>query len=151
MMFKPLEPRAGPTGGEGFAAPPLICSFTYPVISFAIFLLEFFYLYIINLNGCITAKYFNHNVKLFLFFKYFFYAACESAEWSIHNFYGFAYNKRSFKYNLTHLRIINCAQYSIYLRLTKWNWFFASSTFRGTQEAENTRNTGNHVGSLTMA
>jgi hypothetical protein len=38
MMFTPLEPNAGPTGGEGLAAPPLICSFTNPEISFAILL-----------------------------------------------------------------------------------------------------------------
>jgi len=31
MIFTPLEPSAGPTGGEGFADPPLIWSLTYPV------------------------------------------------------------------------------------------------------------------------
>jgi len=33
-----LEPNAGPIGGAGLAWPPLHCSFTKPVISFAIFL-----------------------------------------------------------------------------------------------------------------
>jgi len=36
IMLIPLWPRAGPTGGAGFACPPLICNLTYPVISFAI-------------------------------------------------------------------------------------------------------------------
>jgi hypothetical protein len=35
MMFKPLEPSAGPTGGAGLAAPPLIWSLMNPVTSFA--------------------------------------------------------------------------------------------------------------------
>ena len=26
MILIPLEPKAGPTGGDGFAAPPLICN-----------------------------------------------------------------------------------------------------------------------------
>jgi hypothetical protein len=36
MIFTPLDPNAGPTGGDGFAAPPLICNLINPVISFAI-------------------------------------------------------------------------------------------------------------------
>src|SRR5829696_7036384 len=36
MMLIPLEPKAGPIGGAGLAWPPLHCSFTKPVISFAI-------------------------------------------------------------------------------------------------------------------
>jgi hypothetical protein len=35
-MFTPLAPNAGPTGGEGFAAPPLTCNLMSPTISFAI-------------------------------------------------------------------------------------------------------------------
>ena len=38
-IFTPFEPKAGPTGGAGFAWPPLTCSFTKPEISFAMFLL----------------------------------------------------------------------------------------------------------------
>jgi hypothetical protein len=34
-----LEPKAGPTGGDGFAAPPLICNLINPATSLAIFLL----------------------------------------------------------------------------------------------------------------
>jgi hypothetical protein len=37
MMFTPLAPSAGPMGGEGLAAPPLICNFTIADNSFAIF------------------------------------------------------------------------------------------------------------------
>src|SRR6218665_1292930 len=36
MMFTPAAPRAGPTGGDGFAAPPLTCSLTTLLISLAI-------------------------------------------------------------------------------------------------------------------
>jgi hypothetical protein len=35
-MLIPLEPNAGPTGGEGFAAPPLICNLINPATSLAI-------------------------------------------------------------------------------------------------------------------
>jgi hypothetical protein len=34
-MFTPLAPSAGPIGGEGLAAPPLICNFTIADNSFA--------------------------------------------------------------------------------------------------------------------
>ena len=36
IILIPLCPNAGPTGGAGFACPPLICNFIYPLISFAI-------------------------------------------------------------------------------------------------------------------
>ena len=36
MMFTPFEPKAGPTGGEGLAAPPLICNLMIPATSLAI-------------------------------------------------------------------------------------------------------------------
>jgi hypothetical protein len=36
-MFTPAAPKAGPTGGDGFAAPPLTCSLTTLLISLAIF------------------------------------------------------------------------------------------------------------------
>ena len=38
MMLTPFAPKAGPTGGEGFAAPPLTCNLMSPIISFAIIL-----------------------------------------------------------------------------------------------------------------
>src|ERR1700688_1942500 len=38
MMLTPCWPSAGPTGGAGVASPAGICSFTYPVIFFAIVL-----------------------------------------------------------------------------------------------------------------
>jgi hypothetical protein len=40
-MFTPFDPRAGPTGGAGLAAPPLIWSLMNPEISFAILLIVF--------------------------------------------------------------------------------------------------------------
>src|SRR5690606_9356804 len=36
-MFTPCWPRAGPTGGAGVAWPPLHCSFTFAISSFAMF------------------------------------------------------------------------------------------------------------------
>jgi hypothetical protein len=36
MMFTPLEPKAGPTGGAGFAWLPLTCSLMNTSTSFAI-------------------------------------------------------------------------------------------------------------------
>jgi hypothetical protein len=35
-MFTPFAPNAGPTGGLGFAAPPLICNLIIPATSLAI-------------------------------------------------------------------------------------------------------------------
>jgi hypothetical protein len=35
-MFTPADPKAGPTGGDGFAAPPFTCNLTNLLISFAI-------------------------------------------------------------------------------------------------------------------
>jgi hypothetical protein len=35
-MFTPTAPSAGPTGGEGLAAPPLTCNFTILLTSLAI-------------------------------------------------------------------------------------------------------------------
>src|SRR5690554_4187614 len=37
IIFTPLAPNAGPTGGDGFAAPPLTCNFTNALTSFAMF------------------------------------------------------------------------------------------------------------------
>jgi hypothetical protein len=37
MIFTPAAPKAGPTGGDGLAAPPRTCSFTTLLTSFAIF------------------------------------------------------------------------------------------------------------------
>src|SRR5690606_8146507 len=36
MMLTPAAPKAGPTGGDGFAAPPFTCSLTTLLTSFAI-------------------------------------------------------------------------------------------------------------------
>jgi hypothetical protein len=35
-MLTPAAPKAGPTGGDGFAAPPLTCNLTTLLTSFAI-------------------------------------------------------------------------------------------------------------------
>src|SRR3989304_220523 len=39
MILTPCCPRAGPTGGEGFACPAGICSFTIPITFLAIWIL----------------------------------------------------------------------------------------------------------------
>ena len=39
IIFIPRWPKAGPTGGAGFAWPPFICNLTYPVISFSILMI----------------------------------------------------------------------------------------------------------------
>jgi hypothetical protein len=46
-MFTPLAPKAGPIGGEGLAAPPLICNFTIADNSFAILFCLFVYLLLV--------------------------------------------------------------------------------------------------------
>jgi hypothetical protein len=38
MILTPAAPKAGPTGGDGLAAPPRTCSLTTLLISFAIFI-----------------------------------------------------------------------------------------------------------------
>jgi hypothetical protein len=37
MILTPAAPKAGPTGGDGFAAPPRTCNLTTLSSSFAIF------------------------------------------------------------------------------------------------------------------
>src|SRR5690606_23417926 len=43
MMFTPFAPNAGPTGGDGLAAPPFTCNFTRALTCFAIFRFELNY------------------------------------------------------------------------------------------------------------
>jgi hypothetical protein len=43
MIFTPLAPKAGPTGGEGFAWPPFICSLIIAATSLAISFTVYYY------------------------------------------------------------------------------------------------------------
>jgi hypothetical protein len=38
MIFTPFAPKAGPIGGDGLAAPPLICNLINAAISLAIYI-----------------------------------------------------------------------------------------------------------------
>src|SRR5574344_1164019 len=85
IMFTPLEPSAGPTGGEGLAAPPLICNLINPAISLAIMI---YYLFFFNLNKAqlkqgLPAEDFYHHFQFLLVFNDFFHGSVESVEWSV--------------------------------------------------------------------
>jgi len=41
MILTPAAPSAGPTGGDGFAAPPRTCNFSFLLTSFAIVSLNY--------------------------------------------------------------------------------------------------------------
>src|SRR5262245_25427943 len=50
MMFTPCCPRAGPTGGAGFALPAGICSFTCPVTFFIVLAARLLHLHEVQLH-----------------------------------------------------------------------------------------------------
>src|SRR6516225_5912991 len=56
MMLTPCWPRAGPTGGAGFACPAGICNLMMPVTFFAIKLLCLFHLPVFEFDRRITSK-----------------------------------------------------------------------------------------------
>src|SRR5258706_10776604 len=63
MMLTPCCPSAGPTGGAGVASPAGICSFTYPVIFFAISLLDLLDLQELELHGRRTPEDRDHDLQ----------------------------------------------------------------------------------------
>src|SRR5687768_11500085 len=65
IMFTPLAPNAGPIGGEGLAAPPLICNFTIADNSFAIFLR--FYLFMMKRSWLLLHRFLTASMAHHLF------------------------------------------------------------------------------------
>ena len=63
MMLTPAAPRAGPTGGDGFAAPPLTCSFTTLLTSLAIITLTLISDF--RISGSYTVIFICNTFKLF--------------------------------------------------------------------------------------
>src|SRR3974377_1443328 len=57
MMFTPCWPKAGPTGGAGFACPAGICNLIIPVTFFAIKLLRLFHLPVFQFDRRVPSKY----------------------------------------------------------------------------------------------
>src|SRR5690606_22293280 len=60
MIFTPLAPNAGPTGGDGFAAPPFTCNFTNALTSFAIVVLNL-------IVKCLLVSWKHYNVTFIVF------------------------------------------------------------------------------------
>src|ERR1035437_3478572 len=106
IILIPLEPNAGPTGGDGFAAPPLICNLISPAISLAIIILIFdvkvepmicnsnqlflFYLCEGKFERSFPTENHNHNFKFFLFGVYFLNKPAKSAERTKNHFHVFS-------------------------------------------------------------
>src|SRR5574344_1523283 len=111
MILIPFEPNAGPTGGDGFAAPPLICNLISPATSLAIFYqfikntitkkmrvtstLFFFHLHKVQFERSSSTEDFDHYLKFLLFIINFFNDTTESAKWSVSYFNSLANSKRN--------------------------------------------------------
>src|SRR5512133_1683564 len=120
MMFTPLDPKAGPTGGEGFAAPPLICNLINPAISLAItfykkFTLLLFHLHKAKLQGGFTTENFNHYLQFLTFSIDFLNGSVETVKWSVGHFYGLSDEEWHIEIFATLLKLIHLTQYPIYL------------------------------------
>src|SRR5947209_17543877 len=64
MMLTPCWPSAGPTGGAGVALPAGICSFTWPITFFAIFVrLCLLHLEKVEFNWSGPAEYGHHHFE----------------------------------------------------------------------------------------
>lgn len=114
MILIPLEPKAGPTGGEGLAAPPLICNFSCPAISLAIVLIVFIefknvleqsrhvtfltrllslYLRIIQLKRSFTPEHLHHHLELAFLAVNLVDAPYEAVKRPIVHFHGLSHDK----------------------------------------------------------
>jgi len=107
IILIPLEPNAGPTGGDGFAAPPLICNLISPAISLAIIIFIFvvkvestvcnknrlflFYLCEAEFERSFPSENHYHYFEFFLFVMNFFNDAAESGKRTEYHFHVFAY------------------------------------------------------------
>src|ERR1700758_3887871 len=91
IMFTPLCPRAGPTGGEGVAFPAGTRSFTSPI---TFFILYFLHLIEIQFYWCCSTKYGDKNLNLSLFRLYLVNHTGEIRKRALYNPYGFSPLKR---------------------------------------------------------
>src|SRR5665647_111538 len=148
MMFTPLDPKAGPTGGEGFAAPPLICNLINPAMSLAITFFKknyllLFYLHKAKLQGCFTTENFNHNFKFLLLHIDFLNGSVETVKWSISHFYCLAYYEWGIKFFSAFLKLIHFSKDSINFGLTHGNRF---APFCVAQKTNNIGYISKHMG-----
>src|SRR5674476_1461006 len=115
MIFTPLEPNAGPIGGEGLAAPPFTCNLINAAISLAIIksindLLLLFYLHEAKLQRSFSSKNFNHYFKLLLFIINLLNDSVEAIKWPINNFHSFSHYEGNIHF---------LSQFSHFIYLTK--------------------------------
>src|SRR5579872_638629 len=67
MMLTPCWPNAGPTGGAGLACPAGICNLICPVTFFAIKILRFLHLPILQFNWRIAPENIHRHLQLAAF------------------------------------------------------------------------------------
>src|SRR3989339_510128 len=131
IMFTPFEPSAGPTGGEGLAAPPLICNLMRAAISLAIMIIYLFFNYLnkIQLQECFPSKNFNHYLELLLVFKNLLNRSIKTVERTIDYLYRLTDDKWCNVLLLHISQLINTAKDPVHLRLAEWYRLFVFTRF----------------------
>src|ERR1700757_4737816 len=94
IMFTPLCPRAGPTGGEGVAFPAGTRSFTSPI---TFFILYFLHLIEIQFYWCCSTEYSDKDLNLSLFRLHLVNHTGEICEGTFYNPYSFSLFKCKFR------------------------------------------------------
>src|SRR3954467_15382637 len=90
MMFTPCWPRAGPTGGAGFACPAGICNLIIPVTFLAI-KSAFFHLPVFEFHRRISSENIHRHLELAAFGLDFFNHAAKIQERPVVDFYRLAH------------------------------------------------------------